>query len=138
MDLIKENNPSISFFNTNCSNSYYTFWIFIYFWNFLKPNNNNNILNNVGCWNRLCCTFHFRMEELQEKGFTSKEATDKAYKYTSRPIIANAFGLAIGLSAMLLSPLQIHVYVSTLMWVSMITAVFLSLSVLPTILRKLK
>jgi predicted RND superfamily exporter protein len=74
----------------------------------------------------------------KEKGFTSKEAADKAYKYTSRPIIANAFGLAIGLSAMLLSPLQIHVYVSTMMWVSMITAVFLSLSVLPTILRKLK
>jgi predicted RND superfamily exporter protein len=74
----------------------------------------------------------------KEKGFTSKEAADKAYKYTSRPIIANAFGLAIGLSAMLLSPLQIHVYVSTMMWVSMITAVFLSLSVLPTILRKIK
>ncbi|MGM0642061.1 MAG: efflux RND transporter permease subunit [Thermotogota bacterium] len=74
----------------------------------------------------------------KEKGFTSNESADKAYKYTSRPIIANAFGLAIGLSAMLLSPLQIHVYVSTLMWVSMITAVFLSLSVLPTILRKLK
>lgn len=74
----------------------------------------------------------------KQQGFDSKDAVDKAYKYTSRPIIANAMGLAIGLSALLLSPLKIHVYVSLLMWASMVSAVFLSLSVLPTILRKLK
>lgn len=74
----------------------------------------------------------------KQQGFDSKDAADKAYKYTSRPIIANALGLAIGLSALMLSPLKIHVYVSLLMWASMISAVFLSLSVLPTILRKLK
>lgn len=62
------------------------------------------------------------------------ESTNKAFKYTSRPIITNGFGIAIGLSALLLSPLMIHTYVSSLMWVSMIVSVFLSLSLLPTLL----
>ncbi|MCF8008812.1 MAG: MMPL family transporter [Halanaerobiales bacterium] len=74
----------------------------------------------------------------KKQGLNSKEAVNKAYDYTSRPIMANAFGLAIGLSALLMSPLRIHLYVSTLMWVSMISGVFLSLSFLPTILRKIK
>ena len=74
----------------------------------------------------------------KESGLTSEESTEKAYKYTSRPIIANALGLAVGVSSMLFSPLKIHVYISVLMWVSMVAAVFLSFSVLPTILRKLK
>lgn len=67
----------------------------------------------------------------------AKLATDKAYSYTARPIMANAFGLAIGLSALLFSPLRIHLYVSLLMWVAMISGVFLSLSFLPTLLRKI-
>ncbi len=74
----------------------------------------------------------------RKKGYNSAEATDKAYSYTSRPILANAFGLAIGLSALLLSPLRIHLYVSVLMWGAMIAGVFLSLSFLPTMLRKTK
>ncbi|ACL69294.1 efflux RND transporter permease subunit [Halothermothrix orenii] len=73
----------------------------------------------------------------RKRGYTAKEATNKSYKYTARPIIANAFGLAIGLSALTLSPLRIHLYVSVLMWVAMISGVFLSLSFLPTILKSL-
>lgn len=61
-------------------------------------------------------------------------SAEEAYKYTSRPILANAIGLTIGLSALLLSPLKIHFYVSTLMWVSMVGSVFLTLSFLPTLL----
>ncbi len=71
----------------------------------------------------------------KRKGLSSNEAVEKAYLYTSRPIMANALGLAIGLSALLLSPLMVHTYVSLLMWVSMISGVFLSLSFLPTILK---
>jgi len=74
----------------------------------------------------------------KKQGYNSKDAVEKAYDYTSRPIMANAFGLAVGLSALLLSPLRIHLYVSTLMWVSMVSGVYLSLSFLPTILKKLK
>ncbi len=74
----------------------------------------------------------------KKQGYDTQEAVDKAYDYTSRPIMANAFGLSLGLSALLLSPLRIHLYVSSLMWVSMISGVFLSLSFLPTILKKIK
>ncbi|MCK4259447.1 MAG: RND family transporter [Halanaerobiales bacterium] len=71
----------------------------------------------------------------RKKGYDPQKAVEQASKYTSRPILANAFGLAIGLSALLLSPLRIHLYVSVLMWASMISSVFLSLSFLPTMLR---
>ncbi|WP_461206492.1 efflux RND transporter permease subunit [Clostridium sp. DL1XJH146] len=71
------------------------------------------------------------------EGDTPEEATDKAYKYTSKPVIANAIGLSIGFSALLLSPLKIHTYISALMWVSMLVSVLLSLSFLPTMLRRL-
>lgn len=74
----------------------------------------------------------------KKQGYENISAVNKAYDYTARPIMANAFGLAIGLSALLMSPLRIHLYVSTLMWVSMISGVFLSLSFLPTILKKIK
>lgn len=69
---------------------------------------------------------------------TNKEAVLNAFKYSSAPIVANALGLSLGLSALFLSPLKIHVYVATLMWLSMILGVILSLTVLPTIfsLRK--
>jgi hypothetical protein len=77
-------------------------------------------------------------KKFRNRGMTAEEAVEKAYTYTVRPILANAFGLAVGLSALLLSPLRIHFYVSTLMWVSMMLGVFLSLSFLPTILKKIK
>lgn len=69
----------------------------------------------------------------KNQGYENSKAVNKAYDYTSKPIMANTFGLAIGLSALLMSPLRIHLYVSILMWVSMISGVFLSLSILPTI-----
>lgn len=59
-----------------------------------------------------------------------------AFKYTSRPVIANAFGLSLGLSALWLSPLLIHLHLSALMWVSMTIAVFMSLTLLPTMLKR--
>ena len=72
----------------------------------------------------------------RKKGLSPEEAAEKAYNYTSRPILANGLGLAIGLSAMLISPLKIHLYVSLLMWVSMIVSMFLSLTILPELLVK--
>ena len=72
------------------------------------------------------------------EGKTGKESAELAYRYTHRPVMANAFGFALGLSALMLSPLKIHVYVSSLMWLSMLLSVFLTLSLLPTLLGKLK
>lgn len=74
----------------------------------------------------------------KQKGLSSAEAVEQAYNFTSRPIIANALGIALGLTALVLSPLKIHSYVTTLIWVTMVISVFLSLSLLPTILRKIK
>lgn len=73
--------------------------------------------------------------EYKKQGCTREEAVDKAYKYTHKPIIANALGISIGMSALFVSPLQIHTNVAILMWVSMVCGVLLSLSFLPTLLR---
>ena len=77
-------------------------------------------------------------ESFKQEGHNSEQATALAYNYTARPVLANAFGLAIGLSTLPFSPLKIHLYVSLLMWVSMVVSSFLSLSFLPTILRRLE
>ncbi len=68
----------------------------------------------------------------------SKFATEKAFKYTSRPVIANALGISVGLSILMASPLQIHFNVSVLMWVSMIMSVFVTLTILPFIFNRSK
>ena len=60
---------------------------------------------------------------------------DKAYDYASRPIITNALGLAIGMSALFTTPLMIHTDVSIMMWVTMVLSMFLSLSLLPTLMK---
>ncbi|MFW6120112.1 MAG: efflux RND transporter permease subunit [Petrotogales bacterium] len=64
------------------------------------------------------------------------EATSKSFDYVSKPVLANALGLATGLSALLLSPLKFHTYVSMLMWVTMLISSFVSLTFLPTVLSK--
>ncbi len=74
----------------------------------------------------------------KKEGMTSELAVDKAYGFSSRPIIANALGFSIGLSVLMLSPLKVHFYVSSLMWISMILSSFLSLSLLPTLLKYTK
>ena len=77
-------------------------------------------------------------QEYKKEGMAGKEAVDESIRFSSRPIIANALGFAMALSALMISPLKVHLYVSSLMWVSMILSSLLSLSFLPTLLRKLK
>ena len=60
----------------------------------------------------------------------------RAIDRAGRPIVANALGIAIGLTALWLSPLAIHAQVSAIMWVGMITAGLTSLVVLPALLPK--
>ena len=59
-------------------------------------------------------------------------AIDKA----GRPIVANALGIAVALSALWLSPLKIHSQVSMIMWVAMITAAATTLIVIPALLPR--
>jgi predicted RND superfamily exporter protein len=60
----------------------------------------------------------------------------RAIDRAGRPIVANALGIAIALSALWLSPLAIHPQVSMMMWVSMITAALAALTVIPAMLPR--
>lgn len=59
-------------------------------------------------------------------------AIDKA----GRPIIANALGIAVALTALWLSPMKIHGQISMIMWVSMTTAAVATLIVIPALLPR--
>ena len=65
-------------------------------------------------------------------------AAEHALKYTARPVIANALGLSLGMSALWISPLKIHMHISLLMWVAMMVSVLISLTLIPTLLQKRK
>ena len=60
----------------------------------------------------------------------------RAIDRAGRPIVANALGIAIALSALWLSPLKIHSQVSMIMWVAMITAALAALLVIPAMLPR--
>jgi len=62
---------------------------------------------------------------------------DKAFKITSKPIIANSLGLALGMSALFFSPFAIHSQLSIMMWLTMITSMGLTLILMPTLLSKI-
>ncbi len=59
----------------------------------------------------------------------------EALRGVSTPILANAFGLAIGYTPMFFSPLQIHLYLAMIMWVTMVSSATFSLVLLPRLLR---
>ncbi len=63
------------------------------------------------------------------------KSVDKGFDYAARPIISNALGLAIGMSVLFFTPLVVHRDIAIMMWVSMVMSMFLSLTLLPTILR---
>ncbi len=60
----------------------------------------------------------------------------RAIDRAGRPIVANALGIALALSALWLSPLAIHPQVSMIMWVAMSTAAITSLIVIPALLPR--
>jgi predicted RND superfamily exporter protein len=60
----------------------------------------------------------------------------RAIAKAGRPIVANALGIAVALSALWLSPLKIHSQVSMIMWVAMITAAVTTMVVIPALLSR--
>ncbi|MEA1903602.1 MAG: MMPL family transporter [Actinomycetota bacterium] len=60
----------------------------------------------------------------------------RALDRAGRPIVANAMGVAIALTALWLSPLLIHSQVSSIMWVGMIASGLTALVVLPALLPR--
>jgi predicted RND superfamily exporter protein len=71
----------------------------------------------------------------RKQDISKEESVQKSFQSSSRPIIANALGISLGLSIMMLSPLTIHFNVSVLMWVSMIVSVLVTLTLLPTMFK---
>jgi predicted RND superfamily exporter protein len=53
-----------------------------------------------------------------------------------RPIVANALGIAAGMSALFMSPLKPHNQIAAIMWVSMITAATTALLIIPALSGK--
>ncbi len=60
----------------------------------------------------------------------------RAIDRAGRPIVANALGIAVALTALWLSPLKIHSQVSMIMWVAMVTAALTAIVVISALLPR--
>ncbi len=55
----------------------------------------------------------------------------RALASAGRPIVANALGVPVGLTALWLSPLAPHTHIAAFMWVAMLTSAAATLVVVP-------
>ncbi|MDJ0960030.1 MAG: MMPL family transporter [Acidimicrobiia bacterium] len=60
----------------------------------------------------------------------------RAIDRAGRPIVANALGIAVALTALWISPLAVHPQVSMIMWVAMLTGAATALIVIPALLPR--
>ncbi len=67
----------------------------------------------------------------RKQGLGSIDSVDSALSSLSRPVLANAFGLAIGLSVLFFSPLRIHMQAASVMWVAMVVSSMAALLLVP-------
>jgi len=67
----------------------------------------------------------------RKQGLGRSESVDAALSSVSRPVLANAFGLAIGLSILFFSPLRIHMQAASVMWVAMVVSSLAALLLIP-------
>jgi hypothetical protein len=67
----------------------------------------------------------------RNRGMSREESVNSALSTVSRPVLANAFGLAIGLSALFFSPLRIHTQAASVMWVAMVVSSLAALLLVP-------
>ena len=67
----------------------------------------------------------------RKQGMGRKDSVDAALTSVSNPVLANAFGLAIGLSVLFFSPLRIHMQVASVMWVAMVVSSLAALLLVP-------
>ncbi|MFC1982716.1 RND family transporter [Chloroflexota bacterium] len=72
----------------------------------------------------------------RRQGLENRASVDSALLTLTRPILANAFGLAIGLSVFFLSPLRIHTQVASIMWIAMVISSIGALLLIPLFYRK--
>jgi len=67
----------------------------------------------------------------RKQGLGRRESVNSALSSVSRPVLANALGLAIGLSVFFFSPLRIHMQVASVMWVAMVVSSLAALLLIP-------
>ena len=67
----------------------------------------------------------------RREGKNREESVNAALGTVSRPVLANAFGLAIGFSALFFSPLRIHAQAASVMWVAMVVSSMAALLLVP-------
>lgn len=67
----------------------------------------------------------------RKQGLGNIESVDSALTSLSKPVLANAFGLAIGLSVLFFSPLRLHMQAASVMWVAMVVSSLAALLLLP-------
>jgi len=67
----------------------------------------------------------------RKRGLDKGESVESALSSVSRPVLANAFGLATGLSILFFSPLRIHMQVASVMWVAMVVSSMAALLLIP-------
>jgi len=67
----------------------------------------------------------------RKQGMNRGDSVDSALSSVSRPILANAFGLAIGMSALFFSPLRIHMQAASVMWIAMVISSMAALLLIP-------
>lgn len=67
----------------------------------------------------------------RKQGMGRRDSVDAALASVSKPVLANAFGLAIGLSIFFFSPLRIHFQVASVMWVAMVVSSLAALLLIP-------
>ena len=60
----------------------------------------------------------------------------RAIDRAGRPIVANALGIAVAMTALRFSPLKVHSQVSMIMWVAMITGALTAIMVIPMFLPR--
>jgi predicted RND superfamily exporter protein len=67
----------------------------------------------------------------RKEGQDRSESVDSALHSVTRPVLANALGLAIGMSVLFFSPLQIHLQAASVMWVAMVVSSMAALLIIP-------
>ncbi|MFW5745186.1 MAG: efflux RND transporter permease subunit [Spirochaetota bacterium] len=69
----------------------------------------------------------------RERRRGAPDPNGSALGYVGTPVLANALGLAVGFTALVISPLRLHTTLTILIWTTMMASAVLSLTLLPTI-----
>ncbi len=73
----------------------------------------------------------------RRQGEQPPDSVRLALTSVTRPVLANAFGLAIGMSVLFFSPLNLHLQAASMMWVAMVVSSLAALLLIPIIYTKI-